>query len=1038
MTREVLEAAQKGAPPPIDQILEKRFQAVGQLTDAEKRKAFLKWLEGVWLDATQKPTRAAADYYEAGRSYSGQENYEGAEKLLTRANHLDPSHVPTYWDLAEACLMRSYHAEADDAEGLLSRSIATWQSGAALTLPDSSTSWAYVSRAFMSERLAQLHPEGCEELWWEAAVYLERAILLNDQNAVRWAALGRYHRCLDNEFSAVQTTSDALERDPRNSSALEERVAILANIGEFDLAEQALAELQSQPSWNENTWAQGVRAYLLAHRRQYVEAAQAISDVIQREGETIWNLDLQALCLRMVGERASAAQVDGNIWTIYEASDNPADDDKSTSGSAAYRLGKLNDAVEIFETLMDNHLQAANAYRSVGLCYLAAGDARGEEYLLRGIERATSQSELDDFVIIELSECERSQGSWVHRGTGTAILERVKAKVQSRRGALEKPSAADKNATAKAALGELERVVASCGRGQNEGWTWIGAQAGLARLHSQGERWREAATVYQDLLQADGRFPEAKLGIEKAIESIRAEAVRRSKDKKFADAAGCLEDALAFASKLSSTGQPVLELHRELGEALWNAGQNREALNQFEQALALASDAGAEQACADFRVAIGVVQQELEDDRAPASVVASLKLYAESGVQDAGEALASSCRPLMRSAKHFWKIDSLLKVLGDEAAMETTSRITIAKARDSLRRYLDELFGLASADLVDDSLESFPIVTPIVLEVGARLVPKVDSKSDGGRFLSDLDAMRKRFQGRMGASLPGVRMRGNVSLAENSYVIMLDEVPIARGSVHIDMVYCPASAQALSAAGISLEDLVEAEDPSTGKTGCWVSAEHREAIESTRIAEWCNDTGFMLSHLEEVFHQNLSWCLGLQEVVELLTNESKRATGAASIETILVDVPSRLRCARVLRALVREGVPITELKGILEAMQDRGLSNIPETVRAVGLKLRRHLPRNDTALQQIEIPEQWEGRQTQQEGTIVFTASPFVALQLLSQVRKWMESRDRNAVLITRSAVLRPFLRRLVECEFPYVAVLSQDEILRSDALPSV
>jgi flagellar biosynthesis component FlhA len=125
------------------------------------------------------------------------------------------------------------------------------------------------------------------------------------------------------------------------------------------------------------------------------------------------------------------------------------------------------------------------------------------------------------------------------------------------------------------------------------------------------------------------------------------------------------------------------------------------------------------------------------------------------------------------------------------------------------------------------------------------------------------------------------------------------------------------------------------------------------------------------------------------------------------------------------------------LKSILEAIHDRGLSNIHETVREVRLTLRGQLPGNDTARQQIEIPEQWEGLPTQQEGTVVFTASPFVALQLLSQVRKWMESRDRNAVLIIRSAALRPFLRRLVECEFPYVAVLSQDEILRSDALPS-
>jgi tetratricopeptide (TPR) repeat protein len=1030
--QELLRAAQQDENAPIDRIIEKRFQTAGQLPDADERKAFLNGLKGIWLEATQKPVEAAAAYYGAGRIYSGLESYDVAEQLLTRAKQLNPGDVPTYWDLAQAWLMLSYRTDAPDVEEILSKGIATWESGAALALPDNSSSWTYVSRAFMNERLAELHPERGEELWWEACVYLERAILLNDWDAVRWASLARYHRCLNNEFSAVQVTREALERDPDNSSALEERVAILANVGEFDLAEQALARLQSQPSGNENTWVQGVKAYVLAHKRQYAQAMQVIEDVIQKEGVTIWNLDLQALCLRMVGERARAEQVYGEIWKIYEASDNLADDDKSACAWAAYSLGKLDQAIEILERLADNHLQAANAYRTLGLCYLAKGDPRAEEYLQRGIEGASSQSDLDAFLIIQLSECEGTPTSRANQDSPTATLTRIKARIQARQAELQRPPAEDKNATEKAAQRELARVVAPFeGPEGMQRWAWIGAQAGLARLHSQAEQWRQAATVYQGLWRATTRFPEARLGIEKAIENLRAEAQRYSKDKNFLEAASRLETALAFETQLSRADK-LPELHQELGNALWKGKQNSEALQQFNQALALRSEAGPSAQRADLHVSLGLVQQELKGEaNARASFITSLSLYGEAGTQNAGEAFANACRPLLRSARHFWEIESLLKGLGEEPAMEEPLRNGFAQARESLLPYLDELYRLAPAAV------TLSIVTPIVLEVGTRLVPKVDPKSDGGKFLSDIDGMRKHIEAGMGIKVPGVRMRENPGIAQNSYVIMLDEVPIARGSVQIGMGYCPAPAHVFSILGISTDGLVEAQDPASGRTGYWVSPDHREAIESSKSVEWRTDTAFVLSHLEDVLHQNLAIFLGLHEVAELLTNEAKREKSPAFIEAMLADVSSRLRCARVLRALVREGVPITELRSILEAVQAQGLSDIDASIRAVRLRLCRQLPGNRMNRQQIEIPEEWEGLLTQQEGKIVFSASPEATLRLLLQVRNWMESRDRDVVLVTRNAALRPFLRRLVEFEFPYVAVLSREEKLRPEALPA-
>jgi hypothetical protein len=66
---------------------------------------------------------------------------------------------------------------------------------------------------------------------------MERAILLRDWDAYRRAYLGRYHRYMRTESSALYATRTALNYASENSAALEERAATLANIGAFDQAE---------------------------------------------------------------------------------------------------------------------------------------------------------------------------------------------------------------------------------------------------------------------------------------------------------------------------------------------------------------------------------------------------------------------------------------------------------------------------------------------------------------------------------------------------------------------------------------------------------------------------------------------------------------------------------------------------------------------------------------------------------------------------------------------------------------------------------
>ena len=77
--------------------------------------------------------------------------------------------------------------------------------------PDASTSWPYFTRALICEQQARVDDDSRIAWWWEAICYLERAILLDDSDSGRWAAVGRCHRLLENEACALDATAEAVE-----------------------------------------------------------------------------------------------------------------------------------------------------------------------------------------------------------------------------------------------------------------------------------------------------------------------------------------------------------------------------------------------------------------------------------------------------------------------------------------------------------------------------------------------------------------------------------------------------------------------------------------------------------------------------------------------------------------------------------------------------------------------------------------------------------------------------------------------------------
>jgi flagellar biosynthesis component FlhA len=293
--------------------------------------------------------------------------------------------------------------------------------------------------------------------------------------------------------------------------------------------------------------------------------------------------------------------------------------------------------------------------------------------------------------------------------------------------------------------------------------------------------------------------------------------------------------------------------------------------------------------------------------------------------------------------------------------------------------------------------------------------------------------------------VPGIRVRGSSALGRADYAMLLNEnpLPLENGSVHLDKRYCAAPPVQLQAMGIPKDDFVEAANPLTGAPGCWVAREHWNKLAQAGFDLWTEPLVFVNYHLEAMLRRNLSDSLDVDEVEALLEEWQKTVRGKELIEVVLVDSSARLHFARLLRALTRQRVPIVQGEEILGAIQDIRLSadTLPIILRAVRLRLRALLPGNSAEVRRAWLPQEWEDRGAswlRREGAETkFAAPPDQLHEFLLSIRSLITSELSDPTVTDLALVmcnweLTPYVRRLIEFEFPNLMVLSQEELLEA------
>ena len=209
-----------------------------------------------------------------------------------------------------------------------------------------------------------------------------------------------------------------------------------------------------------------------------------------------------------------------------------------------------------------------------------------------------------------------------------------------------------------------------------------------------------------------------------------------------------------------------------------------------------------------------------------------------------------------------------------------------------------------------DSVEP---VDPLGLELGYRLIPLVD-KGSGGELLARIRGVRKKYAQDFGFLVPAVHVRDNLELRPTLYRVTMKGVEVASGEVLPDLLLAIDPGNVLG----KLEG-TPTQDPSFGLPAVWIDASSRD--KAVALGYTVVDPATVIAtHLHQVLQQRAAELLGREEVEGLLSHLAVRSPKL--VEDVIPKLLSADKFKKILQSLLRESVPIRDLRSIVETLAE--------------------------------------------------------------------------------------------------------------------
>ncbi len=319
----------------------------------------------------------------------------------------------------------------------------------------------------------------------------------------------------------------------------------------------------------------------------------------------------------------------------------------------------------------------------------------------------------------------------------------------------------------------------------------------------------------------------------------------------------------------------------------------------------------------------------------------------------------------------------------------------------------------------------------IGLEVGYQLIPLVD-RNQGGELLNRIKGVRKKLSQELGFLVPAVHIRDNLDLAPNQYRITLMGVSTGEANVYHDKEMAINPGQVFG----QIQG-VATRDPAFGLEAVWVAKE--QVSQAQTLGYTVVDTATVVAtHLSQILSNHAALLLGHDEVQQLLDMIGKHQNKL--VEGLVPEVITMGNLVKVLQNLLNEGVPIRDMRTILQTLVEYApRSQDPEVLTAACRIALRRLIVQEIAGPDPELPvitlapelERILHQSLQAGGGDGAGIEPGLAERMqrsLVEATQRQELEGQPAVLLT-SGILRNTLAKFVKNAIPGLRVLSYQEV---------
>lgn len=340
-----------------------------------------------------------------------------------------------------------------------------------------------------------------------------------------------------------------------------------------------------------------------------------------------------------------------------------------------------------------------------------------------------------------------------------------------------------------------------------------------------------------------------------------------------------------------------------------------------------------------------------------------------------------------------------------------------------------------------ENVNSLLQVDPIELEFGYGIIPLADV-NQGGDLLDRVVMIRRQIALELGTVVPIIRLRDNIQLNPNQYIIKIKGIQVSEGEILFDhyMAMNP---------GYVEEEItgIPTFEPSFHLPAIWITEGQRERAESLGYTV-VDPPSIIATHLTEIIRQHIAELLTRQDVQNLINNVKEN--NPSLVDELVPKLLGLGEIQKVLQNLLREGISIRDLLTILETLADyapttRDTDILTEYVRqslkrAISTK---YFPSHETSsvlTLDPKIEQEVMGSVKQTETGAFLNLDPARSKAILNAVGeeiKKLENMGKTPIIMT-SPIVRMYFKRLTEDYYPDLVVVSYNEVESNVELQSV